>query len=136
MMRLVIDSRMPEIRRAIDFVDEFRARHGLPEGDADAVRMVLDELLSNAIRHGLGERGGDPVSIALDYAAGEIRLEIEHGGPGFDPTGVPAPVLAGTLDERRPGGLGIAFVRGLTDSFEYRRAYERNHLILRRRVRT
>ena len=135
MMRLVIDNRMPEVRRAIDFVEEFRTRHELPGRDADAVCVVLDELLTNAIRHGLGGAGGQPISICLDYAQGEIGLEIEHGGPAFDPTAAPSPVPGGTLEERRPGGLGIVFVRGLTDVFEYRREHDRNRLILRRRVR-
>jgi serine/threonine-protein kinase RsbW len=133
-MRLVIDSWMPEIRRATEFAQAFAALHALPARDADAICVVLDELLTNAIRHGLGEAGGEPISISLDYASGEIQLEIEHGGAAFDPTAAPSPVLAGTLAERRPGGLGIAFVRGLTDAFEYTREHERNRLILRRRV--
>jgi serine/threonine-protein kinase RsbW len=133
-MRLVIDSRMPEIRRATDFAQEFGARHALPGRDADAICVVLDELLSNAIRHALGDTGGEPISIMLEYASGEIRLEIEHGGRAFDPTAASPPVLAESLAERRPGGLGIAFVRGLTDQFEYRREQDRNRLILRRRV--
>jgi serine/threonine-protein kinase RsbW len=133
-MRLTIDSRMPEIRRATDFAQEFGARFALPARDADAICVVLDELLTNAIRHGLGGAGGQPISISLDYAGDEIQLEIEHGGPAFDPTAVAAPVLAGTLSERQPGGLGIAFVRGLTDALEYTRERDRNRLILRRRV--
>ena len=134
MMRLTLDSRLPEIERATELVRELCARHGLPGRDADALCIVLDELLSNAIRHGLDGAAGHEIGVALDYADGVVTMEIEHGGVAFDPTRAPAPVLAGTLAERKPGGMGIAFVRNLTDSFEYERVAERNRVVLRRRV--
>ena len=133
-MRLTIESRLPEIERATDLVRELRERHGLPQRDADALCIVLDELLSNAIRHGLGGAAGHEISVALDYAGGEVTVEIEDDGAAFDPTRAPAPVLAGTLAERKPGGVGIAFVRNLTDSFEYQRVAGLNRIVLRRRV--
>jgi anti-sigma regulatory factor (Ser/Thr protein kinase) len=136
MMHLTIDSQLPEIRRATDLVEAFRAQHELPSRDADALCVVLDELLSNAIRHGLAGAGGHEISVALEYAGGEIIVEIEDDGIAFDPTGAAPPVISGTLAERKPGGLGIAFVRNLTDSFEYRRVAQRNHVTLRRRVAT
>ena len=61
-------------------------------------------------------------------------MEIEDGGAAFDPTQAAAPALGATLQERKPGGMGILFVRQLMDSFEYRREGERNHLTLRRRL--
>jgi len=70
----------------------------------------------------------------IPLTQGEITVEIEDDGVPFDPTQVPAPTLAGSLIERRPGGLGIVSVRALTNSIEYRRASERNCLVLRRRV--
>jgi anti-sigma regulatory factor (Ser/Thr protein kinase) len=134
MMRLLIDSRLEEIRRATDLVEEFRRRHDLPARDADALCVVLDELISNSIRHGLAGADGHEISVALAYAGGEITVEIEDDGIEFDPTRAPDAVVAGTLAERKIGGLGITFVRNLTDSIEYRRVAERNHLTLRRRV--
>ena len=134
MMRITIESRLPEIARAMDLVRELRERHGLPQRDADAMCIVLDELLSNTIRHGLGGAAGHEIALALDYADGEVMVEIEDDGAEFDPTRAPAPVLAATLAERKPGGVGIAFVRNLTDSFEYQRVADRNRVVVRRRV--
>jgi anti-sigma regulatory factor (Ser/Thr protein kinase) len=133
-MRLVIDSRLPEIERATDFAEEFCGRHGLAAAECHALCVVLDELLKIAIRHGVAGAHGHPIAISLDHEQGEITLEIEDRGVAFDPTRAPAPALAGTLAERKAGGLGIAFVRGLTDSMEYRRDGGRNYLTLRRRV--
>jgi anti-sigma regulatory factor (Ser/Thr protein kinase) len=134
MMRLAIDSRLQEIERATALVEAFSARHGLAPTDTYALCVVLDELISNAIRHGLGGAAGHEIQIALDHAGDAVSVEIEHGGVAFDPTLAPAPVLATTLAERKPGGVGIAFVRNLTDSFEYQRVGERNRIRLRRRL--
>ena len=134
MMRLVIDSQLSEIRRATELVDEFKARHGLADNDANAIHVVLDEILSNSIRHGLAGAASHAIAVMLELSEGEIMVEVEDDGVAYDPTQAPAPVLAGTVDERKVGGLGLAFVRSLTDSIEYRRIDGRNRLVLRRRI--
>lgn len=134
MMRLVIDSRLSEIRRASELVDEFKAGHGLSDEDADAIHVVLDEILSNSIRHGLGGAPSHAIAVTLALSQGEIVVEVEDDGMAFDPSVAAAPVLAPTLDERKEGGLGLAFVRGLTNTIEYRRIDGRNRLVLRRRI--
>ena len=134
MMRLVIDSRLSELRRASAMVDEFKAHHGVGEEDANAIHILLDEILSNSIRHGLAGAASHAIAVSLDLSGGEIIVEIEDDGVAFDPTQAPAPVLAGTLDERMEGGLGMVFVRALTTSIEYRRVEGRNRLVLRRRL--
>jgi len=134
MMRLVIDSRLSEIRRASELVDEFKARHGLADDDANAIHIVLDEVLSNSIRHGLGGAESHAIAVMLDLSDGEITIEVEDDGVAYDPTQAPAPVLAGTLEERTEGGLGMTFVRGLTNAIEYQRIDGRNRLVLRRRI--
>ena len=134
MMRVVIDSRLSELRRASELVDEFRARHGLADMDANAIHVVLDEILSNSIRHGLGGAASHAIAVTLELLEGQITVEVEDDGVAYDPTQAPAPVLTGTLDERKEGGLGVAYVRALTDSIEYQRIDGRNRLVLRRRV--
>jgi anti-sigma regulatory factor (Ser/Thr protein kinase) len=134
MMRLVIDSQLSEIRRATELVDEFKACHGLADNDANAIHIVLDEVLSNSIRHGLAGAPSHAIVVTLELSGAEIRVEVEDDGVAYDPTQAPAPVLAGTLAERNEGGLGVTFVRQLTDSIEYRRIDGRNRLVLRRRI--
>ena len=134
MMRLVIDSRLSEIRRASELVDEFKARHGLADDDANAIHIVLDEVLSNSIRHGLGGAASHAIAVMLELSDGEVTIEVEDDGVAYDPTQAPAPVLAGTLEERTEGGLGMTFVRGLTNAIEYQRIDGRNRLVLRRRI--
>ena len=133
-MRLVIDSQLSEIRRATELVDRFKAQHGLSDNDANAIHIVLDEVLSNAIRHGLAGSASHAIAVTLDLSGGEIRVEVEDDGVAYDPTQAPAPVFADKLEEASPGGLGMAFVRQLTDSIEYRRIDGRNRLMLRRRI--
>jgi anti-sigma regulatory factor (Ser/Thr protein kinase) len=134
MMRLVIDSQLSEIRRASELVDQFTARHGLADEDANAIHIVLDEILSNSIRHGLAGEASHSIAVTLELSDGEIMVEVEDDGVAYDPTLGPAPVLSGTLEERTEGGLGMAFVRGLTNTIEYQRVAGRNRLVLRRRI--
>ena len=134
MMRLVIDSQLPEIRRAAALMDEFKARHGLADEDATAIHIVLDEVLSNSIRHGLGGTGSHPITVTLQLSGSEIVVQVEDDGVAYDPTQAAAPVFADKLEERQTGGLGMAFVRQLTDSIEYRRIDGHNRLVLRRRL--
>jgi len=75
------------------------------------------------------------ITLTLQLSGDEIVIEVEDDGVAYDPTQAAPPVLEGTLEERKTGGLGVEFVRTLTDSFEYKRVGERNRLVMRRRIR-
>ena len=134
MMRLVIDSRLQEIRRAAALVEEFKALHGLAEEDSEAIHIVLDEVLSNSIRHGLNGAASHEIAVTLDLSEGEIVIEVEDDGAAYDLSQAVLPTLAGTLEERKASGLGVTFVRALTNTIEYQRVAGRNRLVLRRRI--
>lgn len=133
-MRLVIDSQLKEIRRAMELVDQFQVHHGLADEDANALHVLLDEILSNSIRHGLGGAASHEIAVTLELSEGEIMVAVEDDGIAYDPTQAAPPVLTGTLEERKAGGMGLAFMRSLTHSIEYRRMEGRNRLVLRRRI--
>ena len=134
MMQLVIDSRLSEIRRAAELVDAFKAHHGLADEDANAIHVLLDEVLSNSIRHGLGGAASHAIAVTLDLSAGEITIKVEDDGIPYDPTQAPAAALATSLEDSKEGGMGLTFMRSLTDGIEYRRIDGRNRLVLRRRI--
>ncbi len=133
-MRLVIDSQLKEIRRAMELVDAFQLQHGLADNDANAIHVLLDEVISNSIRHGLNGAAAHAIAVTLELSEGEIVVEVEDDGVAYDPTQAGAPVLADALGDRKPGGLGLAIMRSFTNSIEYRRIDGRNRLVLRRRI--
>ena len=94
------------------------------------MELVTEEVLVNIFHHayppGEGEVG---VSVAME---GEDRCVIEftdHGTP-FDPLSAPEPDVKASLDERRPGGLGVLFIRTLVDEVRYLRRGDSNILTL------
>jgi serine/threonine-protein kinase RsbW len=132
--RIVIDSRLPEIARVLEVVDGMRSRGELAERDANAVSVILDELVTTAIRHGLGGAAGHEIAVSLRCSDGEVVVEVEDDGIAFDPTAAPAPDTRGGVAERKVGGLGIAFVRDQSDSLGYERIGGRNRVTVRRRL--
>jgi anti-sigma regulatory factor (Ser/Thr protein kinase) len=89
-------------REAVDSALDGRlAGEGLAE-----LRLVVSELVTNAVRHGRG-RGG-VVELTLSLADHCLRVEVVDGGGGFiPPARVPDP------EER--GGWGLVVVDSLVD---------------------
>lgn len=106
---------LPEL---VSFVREFYAARGLDPGQAFDVDLVLEELFTNMVRHA---RGGLPeIEVGLAHGDGEVtvRLRDEEVEP-WDPAAAPAPDLSRPAHERRPGGLGIHFVRTITRELRF-----------------
>jgi signal transduction histidine kinase len=87
------------------------------EVDPDRVRQAVGNLLDNALRH--TPRGGE-VRIGATVEGGEIRIEVEDSGPGFDADMLPdafQPYVRGSGDRAASGaGLGLAIVRSVAES--------------------
>lgn len=102
----------------VAFVRDFFADHGMDAEQAYNVDLVLEELFTNMVRHA---RGGTPeieVGLVDDGALLTMRLRDEMTEP-WDPSLLPEPDLTRPIQERRPGGLGIHFVRQVTRDLRF-----------------
>jgi anti-anti-sigma factor len=132
--RITIANRIPEIRRAVDFLDGFLEQHPVADAVARELHVILDEILSNVIRHGYDDDRPHEIGLALARSAQEITLEVDDDGRPFDPTAAAAQPSRTRRGKASMGGLGLVFLRELSDSVSYRRDDARNRLTIRRRL--
>jgi serine/threonine-protein kinase RsbW len=107
---------------------------GFSAAECRSVTRAVDEALSNIIRHaykGLPER-----TIQLSLSRIEkrnngnrrdgVEILLEDCGPAVDPT----KFRARSLDDVKPGGLGLHFIRQSMDTVQYKRSGRINRLRL------
>jgi serine/threonine-protein kinase RsbW len=117
-MRRSFPREMASLEAIVAFVREFIAREGLDERAAYDIDLVLEELFTNLVKYGRGARSD--VEISLQRGAQGVTAELrEFDADPFDPTLLPEVDVHRPIAERRPGGLGVHFIRQLTRSFEY-----------------
>jgi anti-sigma regulatory factor (Ser/Thr protein kinase) len=90
------------------------ARHALdgltgeiPDGRLCDVRLLVSELVTNAVRHA-NLAAGDVISLVIEIADHMLRVEVHDPGGGFVPS-APSP------DPARPSGWGLYLVAELAD---------------------
>jgi serine/threonine-protein kinase RsbW len=95
--------------------------------------LVVEELVVNAIHYGgcLTDQGW--VEVRVESATGGVNTTIEDNGLAFDPFSAPQPDMELDLDNRNAGGLGVHFVRELTERYGYERDGEINRVVLFKR---
>jgi anti-sigma regulatory factor (Ser/Thr protein kinase) len=96
---------------------------GFSASDCRSVTRAVDEALTNIIRHCYGGRLDQPIEISCKRIprqaplAGGLEILLSDRGPAIDP----AKLRGRRLDEIKPGGLGLHFIRQSMDTVEYQR---------------
>ena len=99
-----------------------------------AIVRSVDEALANVIRHAYQGRPGQPIEVScwrLRADGGKqslqgIEIVLVDSGVPLDP----AKLKGRPLDEIRPGGLGLHFMRQSMDKVEFSRKKGKNQLRL------
>ncbi|MCY4016640.1 MAG: ATP-binding protein [Gammaproteobacteria bacterium] len=128
-MRVAND--LKELAAIAERVDEFCGQLGIGPAVAYQVNLSLDELLTNTINYGYADDAPHEIRIDLRVEAGRLTIRIEDDARQFD-LSASDPEKADTtssLDERRPGGLGIFLVHEMMDSVNYH--WENNRNVVR-----
>lgn len=120
---------MTGVRQAVDALAAWSDREALPDRERRRLLTTLDEVLSNVVRHGLQGRPG-AIEITLSRDDHLVQAEVADEAKPFNPLLAPAPDTSGSVEARRPGGLGIALVRALSDEVSYERRGTQNRLTL------
>jgi serine/threonine-protein kinase RsbW len=123
---------------AVGWVGSIASDLHLPEGQAYAMQVCLEELMANVAMHGRAPaaREGqgeavDPlkVSVSVNVSRDRIIMTVEDNGRPFDISSARPRSVEGGLDSVRPGGLGIGVIRSFADNLKYSRTETGNCVI-------
>lgn len=107
---------------------------GFPAGECRALTRAVDEALANIICHAYSGRPGKPIELLCRRLQARTNGKQRNGleivlidsGAAAD-----RKKLCGrSLDDVRPGGLGIHFIEGGVDVMQYNRRARKNQLRL------
>ncbi|MBK8270937.1 MAG: ATP-binding protein [Planctomycetes bacterium] len=90
---------------------------GYCENSAFAVKLALEEAITNAYRHGNKADPSKTIRVCYEVTEEKVEIEIHDEGPGFVPEAVPDPTLPENID--RPHGRGIMLMRAYLDVVEF-----------------
>jgi anti-sigma regulatory factor (Ser/Thr protein kinase) len=108
---------LPAVRRAV----ERKAKsEGFGEADAYGLTLAIDEAVANVIKHGYGGRPDQPITVTLSTVEGPdgrpgIAVDVRDKGRQVDPK----TIQGRSLDDVRPGGLGVHIIQAVMDEYEY-----------------
>ena len=123
LIRLVVPGEHARVEDLNASLEAVLARHCVTRGVRDDVRLIVEELASNAIEYGGADAPVGQHELSVDIAIeGELlTLRFSDDGAAFDPTGTPSPDLEADIDERPIGGLGLHLIKQLAEQISYRR---------------
>jgi anti-sigma regulatory factor (Ser/Thr protein kinase) len=129
--RLVLRNDLAELQRLAGWIQGWSDASVLSSDVSFAVQLCLEEAVANVIMYGSPK--GDHLEIAVEVERddGALVALIEDNGRQFDPTKVPPPVPATSLEDAKIGEVGIHLMRSFADQMHYERRDGRNRLTLR-----
>ncbi|MDD5091158.1 MAG: response regulator [Candidatus Wallbacteria bacterium] len=109
---LVLESDFDEIRRAQDFVVELLEKRGMSDNRMCEIKLLIDELVANAIEHGYEDTKGQ-IFFSVIIREGKIQFVVSDEGKGFTfrRTELPKDVFS-------MGGRGLFMAESLGDEFK------------------
>lgn len=93
------------------------ADSGYCENATFAIKLALEEAMTNAFRHGNKCDPSKRIRIRYLVTSERVEIEVSDDGEGFCPDDVPDPTQPGFID--RPHGRGIMLMRAYLDDVQF-----------------
>jgi len=122
--------RIESIHEIQKFVREPFLALGAGEKKLMKIDLLVEEIVVNIVRYGGMAVESDFIDVGMDTVDDKIIIEISDNGLAFNPLEQEGPDLTAGLDERRPGGIGIFFVKQIAKEIRYERRDHKNYLRL------
>ena len=106
---MVLASSTAQIEQAQRSLVLAAQQRGYDRSSCFALRLALEEALTNAILHGNRSNPHKRVTVQYKVDSGRVVIEVEDQGEGFDPQAVPDPTRMENIEI--PAGRGIILMR-------------------------
>lgn len=128
-----IGNSVEELPRILDGLESTGLQHDWDPVFQMQLALVIEELVVNAVNYGGQPPGQGWAEVRIAAANDGVSVTIEDNGRAFDPFSVAEPDTELDLDSRAIGGLGVHFVREMTQSYGYERDGALNRVTLFKR---
>lgn len=126
--QIILNSNKSELIKLAEQLEDFAFQSGLTHKQLFNLNLCLDELITNTISYGYPDAKDGQIHIEITIEDDLISVVISDDAVEFDPLTKETPDINLPLDERPIGGLGIHFVKQLTDHISYKRDNGKNVL--------
>ena len=117
MTKLVIPSITSEAIKVLERIIAEVHHLGYSSHSLFAIRLALDESLSNAIRHGNRNDPTKKLEIEFDSSPDRVLIRICDDGNGFKPEALPDPTLEENLE--MTSGRGVMLIKAYMTQVEF-----------------
>jgi serine/threonine-protein kinase RsbW len=126
LLRVSLANNIAELRRINAVLGDFLGEEGVPDRVLNRVRLVVEELVVNAIRYAFPDGTAHRINVELRTEPRRVIVTLDDDGRPFDPNDAPPPPLNEPWETRRTGGLGIYLVKKMSSELSYSRDGDRN----------
>ena len=135
----VFNGTIVEIQSAARWIESIASELGLPDPQAFAMQLCLEELMSNIVQHGRSPSTPWPqidskkplsISVTVKTLADRITMTVEDDGRPFNIAQAAGKVIDQPLQKVQPGGLGIHLIKSFASNLEYSRTETGNRVIV------
>lgn len=121
-------AQLPEI---LNWIHAQIEKTELSDSDKMRVELAMEEAIVNVITHAALDHSLVCSLVCIQEPKSQIEFQLKDSGPPFNPLAhIGESQNELSLDERKPGGLGIAIMRKYMDVLLYRREENQNILTL------
>jgi serine/threonine-protein kinase RsbW len=134
-MRITLKNELSEIERVVDAVMLFGGEHSSPDEAITDIALALEEIITNIISYAYEDNGEHQIHVHLTLEGSVLVVKVRDDGVPFNPLEVSEIDINKPFEERQPGGLGLFFVRNLTDELAYKREQDANIFTMKKKIR-
>ena len=116
--RLRLRNVRSQLDKAANEIINAAEQMGYPCASCFALRLAIEEAVSNAFHH--GHRDLDPdadIELAWEVSPERITIVVEDQGPGFDPETLPDPTTEANIE--KPSGRGLLLIRAYMSRVDF-----------------
>ncbi len=132
MKNLTLQASVDNLEKFQDFISTCARKNSVPQSRIMKVQLASEEALMNIFNYAYPHDPAGEVSVSCWMDGGhDFLITFEDKGRAFDVLTVADPDIDKSLDERSVGGLGVFFIKQMTDDVWYTRKDGRNLLTFR-----
>jgi anti-sigma regulatory factor (Ser/Thr protein kinase) len=124
---LTTDALIENLDTVIAFVEDRAEQFDLETKQKFGLLIAIEEAFVNVCHYAYPQTAGE-VSVSCGSEGEAFVVEISDHGEPFDVLSLPDPDITADIMDREVGGLGVFFIRKLTNDVSYRRTEGQNIL--------